>query len=350
VVGIVLLLVVGYVSTRGRRPQLGAVAWSHGGGAGGLARIAVGEEALVAAWEYGSITAHSTATGAPLWRMPFDRARQFDAPPAVGGGRIVVGSSDGFVRCVDLKTGEAVWGRQTATVVRSTPLILKDRVYIGGDDGRLYCLALKDGEVVWTYPAPDQADRGAVLGGAAFAGGLLVYGSCEREAVGVDPLTGKLRWRVPFDGPIVAPVTGAGGLAYAVAENGDVRCLAAVNGEELWTKRLPCLTRQPVTLADHRAFILASDGSVHCLAAQTGLDLWTRKLHGRPTTSAVVGNGRLYVGTSEQLVEALSLETGKPVWRWRPGSKPLGDLQLDGRHLYCTTAAGRVFAVRLGLG
>ena len=344
--GVVLLAIVGYVSTRRPRPQLGAVAWVQDGIAQGFPRIALGEGTLVAAWEYGSVTAQTASTGSPLWPTSFDRAHQFDGPPAVGADRIVLGGSDGCVRCVELRTGQPVWGFDAATIVRSTPLIVGDRVYVGGDDGRLYCLSFADGTLVWAYPSVDQADRGAILGGAAAARGVVVCGSCEGEAVGLDAATGRLRWRIGFDGPVIARVTAEGDLAYIVGENGDVRCVSVDRGETVWTKGLPCLTRQPVVVTGRRAFIVASDGVVHCVEARTGRDLWRRKLRGRPTTSAVAGGQRLYVGTSDGLIEALSLESGDAVWRWYPGSKPLGDLLLDTRNLYCTTAEGRIFAVR----
>ncbi len=345
--GVVALVIVGVLSARGHRPELGAVEWVKTEPAAGAPHIGLGEGVLVIAWEYGSVTAHSAATGAPMWPTPLDRAHEFDGSPAVGADRIVLGASDGYVRCLELKTGQPAWGFDAATIVRSTPLIVGDRVCVGGDDGRLYCLSLADGTLIWAYPTVDQADRGAILGGAAVAQGVVVCGSCEPEAVGLDLATGKLRWQVPLDGPVIAPMTTDDGLAYVAAENGDVRCVALGKGEAVWRKTFPVLTRQPVLVRGHRAFILPSDGTVLCVESRTGLDLWRRKLRGRPTTSAAADGERLYVGTSDKRVEALSLVDGRTVWQWRPGSKPLGQLLLDDRHLYCTTGTGEVFAVRV---
>ncbi|MBM3500556.1 MAG: hypothetical protein FJX74_18020, partial [Armatimonadetes bacterium] len=265
--GVLLLVGVGLLSRREHRPQLGAVAWVEEGEARGLPRIDLGQGALVVAWEYGSVTACSAATGTPLWPAPFDRARQFDGPPAVGRDQVILGASDGYVRCVDLKSGQPVWGFDAAAAVRSTPLLAGDRVLVGADDGRLYCLSLADGSLVWTHPPVDRADRGAILGGAALDEGVVVCGSCEGEAFGLDLSTGRLRWVVPFDGPVIAQVTAVGGLAYVAAENGDVRCLKMQTGEAVWRKRLPSLTRQPVVVLGHRAFLLASNGTVHCVEA-----------------------------------------------------------------------------------
>jgi outer membrane protein assembly factor BamB len=348
VAGVLLLIGIAALSARAHRPQLGAVAWADGDGYHGMPHIGLGEGALVVAWEYGSVTAHAAITGAPLWLTPFDRAHPFDGPPAVGGDRIVLGGSDGYVRCLELKTGEVAWGFDTETIVRSTPLILKDRVYVGGDDGRLYCLRLDDGTKVWAYPPTDEADREAILGGPAVDDGVIVCGSCEREAYGLDLATGKVRWHLPLDGPVIARATVDSGLAYVAVENGLVRCVSARDGATAWEKQVPFLVRQPVVVHRHRAFILSSDGTVYCVEAKTGQDLWTRKLRGRPTTSGTGDDRGLYVGTSDGVVQALSPDDGQTVWQWRCGSKPLSDLLLDAEHLYCTTSNGRVFAVRIG--
>jgi outer membrane protein assembly factor BamB len=220
-------------------------------------------------------------------------------------------------------------------------------VYVGGDDGRLYCLRFTDGTLAWAYPPVDQADREAILGGPAAEGGTVVCGSCEREAFGVDLATGALRWRLPFDGPVIAGVTVDHGLAYIAVENGLVRCVSVGKGQTVWEKALRFLVREPVVVHRGRAFLFSSDGTVTCVEAQSGRDLWRRRLHGRPTTSAVADDRGVYVGTSDRLIQALSLETGRTVWHWRPASEPLGDLLIDSQHLYCTTSAGHVFAVRL---
>jgi len=347
VAGLALLAAIGVLSARERRPQLGVVAWAYGNGSRGMPRLGMDDGVLVAVWEYGSVTAHSAATGVPLWPAPFDRAHQFDGPPALGGQRIVMGGSDGQVRCLDLHTGELLWGFDAQTIVRSHPLVLADRVCIGGDDGRLYCLKLADGTLLWAYPPVDQADRDPILGGPAAWGHTLVCGSCARDAFGLDLQTGALRWRMALEAPVVARVAVEAGRAYIAAENGTAVCLLAEDGKPIWQKQVAFLVRQPIAVRNQRAFILATDGTVWCVDALTGRDLWRRKLRGRPTTCAATDEERLYVGTSEDLVEALDQQTGNTAWQWRPGSKPLGEVLIDPQRLYCTTADARVFAVRL---
>ena len=49
----------------------------------------------------------------------------------------------------NLTTGKKVWSFQTNEPVRFSPVVHQDRVYLGSDDGYLYCLNLKTGKEYW---------------------------------------------------------------------------------------------------------------------------------------------------------------------------------------------------------
>ncbi|MCB1063851.1 MAG: PQQ-binding-like beta-propeller repeat protein, partial [Verrucomicrobiae bacterium] len=75
---------------------------------------------------------------------------------AVVDGKLYFGSSvDHQVRCVDLKTGRAIWTFFTEGPVRLAPTIHEGKLYIGSDDGNAYCLNAADGTLVWKiHPGP----------------------------------------------------------------------------------------------------------------------------------------------------------------------------------------------------
>jgi outer membrane protein assembly factor BamB len=99
------------------------------------------------------------------WRYR-DRAFPFMSSPAVTPQRILVGSRDKRLHCVNRADGKAVWTFQTRGKVESSPVVAGDRVVVGSDDGRLYIVSLEDGSEVWNYEIgqPVQSSPAVVEG------------------------------------------------------------------------------------------------------------------------------------------------------------------------------------------
>lgn len=101
------------------------------------------------------------------------------AAPAVTPEHVVVGSHDGLVRCLDLRSGEVIWMRSVGEAVKASPVVLgsmrteerstgvegapplKVDVYAGQvfvrNAGGTHCLDLRSGEVLFTDPAGGRA-------------------------------------------------------------------------------------------------------------------------------------------------------------------------------------------------
>lgn len=96
----------------------------------------------------------------------------FFSSPAVGKDRVLIGSRDGFLHCVNRETGQKVWTFRTRDEVDSSPVIAGDDVVIGSTDGRLYVVNLEDGKQVWSYEI-----GAAIISCPAVAAGMIVVGA-----------------------------------------------------------------------------------------------------------------------------------------------------------------------------
>ena len=101
-----------------------------------------------------------------------DQDGAFFSSPAVGEERVVVGSRDEFLHCIDRETGQKVWTFRTRGKVDSSPVIVGNSVIFGSEDGRLYRVDLASGRELWTYEI-----GGAITGSPAVAGGGVFVGS-----------------------------------------------------------------------------------------------------------------------------------------------------------------------------
>ena len=99
-------------------------------------------------------------------------AGSFFSSPAVDEKRVVIGSRDKLVHCVDRSSGEKIWTFQTRNDVDSSPVLCRNKVVVGSNDGRLYVLDLKTGELIWSY------EIGAgIFGSPAVTGGQIFVGA-----------------------------------------------------------------------------------------------------------------------------------------------------------------------------
>ncbi len=140
---------------------------------------------------------------------------QFDAmnEPIVVGETLFVGSSyDGSLRAFDTKTGAARWTFFTEGPIRCAPVGWKNKVYIGSDDGYLYCLNAKTGHELWKVRGapedrPDYRHLGnarlisywPVRGGAVLHDGTIFFGAGIWPSMGVfikavNAKTGEVKW------------------------------------------------------------------------------------------------------------------------------------------------------------
>jgi outer membrane protein assembly factor BamB len=153
----------------------------------------------------GHVYALDRFTGKLRWDTAVRGARNnlvpFYSTPALSGGKLVVGGTDGSVYALDARTGREHWRFDAPNYVYPSAAIYKAHVYIGDFSGNFYALSLKNGHKLW------QQSIGPIIGSATIIRGL-VYISSLRPArtYAFDAKTGRQVWTFP-DGqfsPIVA--------------------------------------------------------------------------------------------------------------------------------------------------
>ncbi|MCW4034214.1 MAG: PQQ-binding-like beta-propeller repeat protein, partial [Candidatus Bathyarchaeota archaeon] len=134
----------------------------------------------------------------PVWT--YETGAAITSSPVIADDKLVVGSQDGNVYCLDPYAGTLNWKFDIGTRVFSTQAIADGKVIVGPDDGNIYCLDLDDGSELWSYNA----------------GGYVRY------------LYGLGQWQ-PRSSPIVY-----NGKIYVGALDGVFRCLD-MSGNLVWS-------------------------------------------------------------------------------------------------------------------
>jgi outer membrane protein assembly factor BamB len=356
---------------------VGAVRFAHSGGAvwvytppqPGMVHFAVQGAQLCAVWDTGRVVGLDLSTGAELPHSEFRRAFPFLAPPLLVSGRALVGSEDGRLRCLNLRTGQALWEHRTGGAVRGQPVLLGTQVLFSSDDGYLYCVDFATGAGLWrTYCGGALGAAPAVTGDRAVVG-TVGYGIAGLNVAGVTPLPPpppaparpparpalpapppdplapeRWLWGVAVPAPVLAPpVAYAEGKVAIGSDEGALYLLDVAASKTLARVALPGLVRlRPAALAD-RVIVADSSGRV-CAVDFTGAPLWSRQVSDVPAAGLAASSAAVYLGTAGAELLALRPADGSLLWRRDLPAPAAGSLEVTDTLVLVGLDDGRICA------
>jgi len=100
------------------------------------------------------------STGATAWEKTVgstEKATRPATPPALAGGKLYLGTTDGTVLCLDARDGRTLWEEKVGGRIIFEPTVVGGSVYVATDDGMLVCLETGD----------TSADGWSMWGGSA---------------------------------------------------------------------------------------------------------------------------------------------------------------------------------------
>ncbi len=209
------------------------------------------------------------------------------------------------------------------------------------------------GRKLWSQQRPGEP---LVLrqGGVMLAvGNTLVVGLSGRM-VGLDPLTGAVRWEAPLAAPrgindverlvdLVGSVARDGETVCARAFQTAVGCANAARGAVLWTK--PANGNEGVSGDGTLVFGTEADGKVVAWKRENGERAWiTDRLQYRGLTAPLALGRSVVIGDNTGLVHMLSREDGTPLNRLTTDGSPVAAAPVvAGNTLVVVTRNGGVY-------
>jgi len=272
-------------------------------------------------------------------RVTYDRAYHLVAADS----RVYFGSSaDDTVTCLDAVTGREVWRFFTEGPVRLAPTVAGDRLLFGSDDGRVYCLNSRTGRLLWTYRHaawPDRriAGNGRIISDHPVRTGVLVEGDRAYFCAGMFPTWGVelVTLDVRTGRKIESKRLGAAMQGY-LARRGDR--LHGQTGRDTRGSFIASLARRgkgpavaamKVPAAYPYAFIGAGkmrfgggEGKVAAISGADGKETWSAGVDGKAYSLAVAG-GRLLVSTDKGIVTCFAPGPAGSGDEASPAPKPL---------------------------
>lgn len=121
-----------------------------------------------------------------LWRA--SGKGSFKGAPAVYGGTVYAGGTDGKLYAFDRNTGKLRWSYSTGGEILCCPAVNESGVYFGSDDCTMYAVD-HNGKLRWSFKT-----KRPVYSSPVITGKILVFGSNDPALYALDADTSKLIW------------------------------------------------------------------------------------------------------------------------------------------------------------
>jgi outer membrane protein assembly factor BamB len=289
----------------------------------------------------GKFCALDTTTGEIIWT--FDAGSPVSSSPAFQNGTVFFGTENpGKIYAIDARTGLAIWLYQVraGAAVYSSPAVIDDKVIVGSSEGQLLCLDKLQGQVLWTT----QLGVRPLSSPAIQNGTVFVASSLGVDAV--DMQTGISIWEFATSWPVTSTPAVADGLVFVGTENNDrVYALDQSTGNPLWNFFTSGWLTAPAVDSSKQLVIVGSkDYKLYAFEEHTGLLEW-RYFNGPNylTAPTISTNGLVYVGTFDGNLCCLNETTGEEVWKYNVATPILSSPSIIHEHVLVGTQEGKIF-------
>jgi outer membrane protein assembly factor BamB/tetratricopeptide (TPR) repeat protein len=254
----------------------------------------------------------------------------FQAAPRVMGNRIYAGSFDQNIYALDADSGESVWQFKLGSAIGSSPSAPDSdgRFYIGCSDHFVYCINPQERKEVWRYQTGNE-----VLSTPLVCGDTVYFGGSDNLFRAIDARTGQEIWSFQTDGPITSTPAISGDTVLFTCQDSSIYALSnkRTPGEKekrlIWKYKTDSAILSSPVVSEGFVYFSSSDGKVHCLEVQATSgseeaepaaprEVWKFETKGPVTSSPAVYGGVVYVGSADCHLYALSASKGELLWKY----------------------------------
>ena len=232
------------------------------------------------------------------------------------------------------------------------PVVSNGLVYSMDIHGHVQARKTEDGVLVWELnTSPEEGHSNTMGGGFAADGDFLYITTSFGDVWCVEAQSGKEVWTKELETPIRAAPTVFGGRVFVVTVNNEIFALEAKTGDELWDyagiiEPSSLLGGSSPAACAQAVVVALTSGEIYCLSPESGRMLWSdtmtpalridtvssiAHIRARP----IIEGNVAYLASHGGRIAAYELSTGKKIW-----TKEIGALRtpvLSGDFLFAIT-------------
>ena len=302
----------------GTLPKTPGVLWTFKTGGPVKSSAVIGAGKVFIGSDDGNVYAVNFGDGKQVWAFKADSAVQ--APPLFVTNCIFVGSVAGTFYALDAGAGGLLWQAQTDGKILASASVAAQangppRILIGSYDFKLRCLNAANGATNWLFESGNY-----INGACAVADGRAVFGGCDSMVHVLQTDQGKEISQIDAGAFIGASVAVAGNRAYFGHYDNEFLCVDLARTNIVWhfhDQDFPFMSSAAVT--EDRVLVGGYDKTLHCLDRADGKSVWSFPSQGRIESAPVVAGDKVVFGSDDGRVYMLALADGRELWSFDTG-------------------------------
>ncbi len=341
-----------------------------------------------------------------VWRFGGKDFGRTIASVAVADGLLYAVDLDGFLSCLDVKSGERLWQHDMEAAVWGSPVVADGKVFLGNADGEvvvvrhgrtleelarhdmrqaiytsaavagdtlyvatqrtLYAIGAPrpaaggwpmfrgDGQLTGAAGAELPAEpvvrwkhtaAGAVLSTAAIVDGVVYVGCSADRLLALELSGGRLKWQYETADAVEASPLVAGGMVYIGDMAGVFHACDAATGARRWSFKTGAQISSSANCVDGRVLFGSYDGTLYCLNAADGAEVWKYDTDDRLHATPAVANGHVLIAGCDGNLHVVKLDDGAAVRRVPLGSVTGCSPGVQGSRAFVGTYGGQMLGL-----
>ena len=199
---------------------------------------------------------------------------------------------------------------------KSSPAIGPGMLFIGTKTGRMLGIDIVSGTIKWTFPTSN-----AIISSPAYHNGTVYFGANDANVYALDALTGTKKWIYKTKGAVFSSPAVYKGFVYIGSSDNKLYALNAINGVKAWEFDSKSSIISSPAIADEKVFFGNMSGSLFAISASTGQTCWIFDAGGPISASPSVENNLVYTGCFDGKIYAVDTAGGKLKWVYKTHRK-----------------------------
>ena len=180
----------------------GNLLWQNKSGETILSKLAVSDSIIVAGTVEGDLISFNAANGKiiqtlglnePVTSQLITLDGEYNGTPTTC---VIAGTSKGSLYCYNINSLEMIWENHSAQgIIADEPLLVNDRIIYGSRDGYLYCVDAKSGVINWKLLINNSNDNSPFLCKPVFNEKSVFVVSPDNNIFSIDLLLGRAIWQ-----------------------------------------------------------------------------------------------------------------------------------------------------------